>query len=151
MSNEANDKPRLLNPERVLSIPVKKSDPVFRDYRRAYYLIRLDSAAYKHVSSYDPTWITHLYQKTVFFQAEFIQRRSSILTEEYSLVQSCSLDHDAESVTGKLVRGICCMTSLFQSCPPDLDAESVTEKLFEKICKHEYVKQQRIPYLDLLF
>ncbi|MED6170711.1 hypothetical protein PIB30_033678 [Stylosanthes scabra] len=118
-----------------INLPFCSERSVLKAYRRAYYLIRLDSPAYKHVSKYDRTWIIHLYEKTVFFQAEFLYRQSSILTkpelpEASSLVQSCPLDHDAESVTGKLVRGICCMTSLFQSCPPpDPDGK------------------QRIPYL----
>ncbi|XP_057720688.1 uncharacterized protein LOC130935126 [Arachis stenosperma] len=81
-------------------------------YRRAYALIPTDSAARKHVRSFDQTWVTHLYQKKRFFEAEARQRQSSILPESelpgvYSSVKSCALDHDAECVTETLVRGIC--------------------------------------------
>ncbi|KAL4305117.1 hypothetical protein AHAS_Ahas16G0046200 [Arachis hypogaea] len=88
---------------------------VYELYRRAYELIPTDSAARNHVNSFDQTWVTHLYQKVTFFEAEARQRHSSILPkskrplpQEYSSrVKSCALDHDAESVTEILVRGIC--------------------------------------------
>ncbi|KAL4372585.1 uncharacterized protein [Arachis hypogaea] len=89
---------------------------VYKLYRRAYALIPTDSAARKHVRSFDPTWVTHLYQKKRFFQAEARQRQSSILPESerpgvYSKVESCALDHDAECIPEILVRGICCRPS----------------------------------------
>ncbi|XP_052119129.1 uncharacterized protein LOC107472272 [Arachis duranensis] len=89
---------------------------VYKLYRRAYALIPTDSAARKHVRSFDPTWVTHLYQKVTFFQAEARQRQSSILPESerpgvYSKVESCALDHDAECVPEILVRRICCGSS----------------------------------------
>ncbi|XLT22712.1 hypothetical protein HN873_054004 [Arachis hypogaea] len=85
---------------------------VYEHYHRAYELIPPDSAARKHVDSFDQTWVTHLYQKVTFFQEEARQRQSSILTESerpsvFSRVQSCALDHDAECVTEILVRGFC--------------------------------------------
>ncbi|XLR68196.1 vacuolar-sorting protein BRO1-like isoform X2 [Arachis hypogaea] len=43
---------------------------VYKLYDRAYGLIPPDSAARKHVYSFDQTWVTHLYQKVTFFQAE---------------------------------------------------------------------------------
>ncbi|XP_052111947.1 vacuolar-sorting protein BRO1 [Arachis duranensis] len=85
---------------------------VYKLYRRAYALIPTDSAARKHVRSFDPTWVTHLYQKKRFFQAEARQRQSSILPEsERKSVTSCALDHDAECVPEILVRRICCGSS----------------------------------------
>ncbi|XP_020982194.1 vacuolar-sorting protein BRO1-like [Arachis duranensis] len=54
---------------------------VYKLYDRAYGLIPPDSAARKHVYSFDQTWVTHLYQKVTFFQAEARQRQSSILPE----------------------------------------------------------------------
>ncbi|XLU18268.1 hypothetical protein S245_054334 [Arachis hypogaea] len=85
---------------------------VYKLYDRAYELIPNDSAARKHVDSFDQTWVTHLYQKVTFFQEEARQRQSSILPESerpavFSRVQSCALDHDAECVTEILVKGIC--------------------------------------------
>ncbi|XP_072064706.1 uncharacterized protein [Arachis hypogaea] len=85
---------------------------VCKHYLSAYDLILGDSAAIKHVCLFDETWITHLHQKKKFFQAEALQRKSSILPKPKrpktsSSVQSCPLDHDAESITEKLVRGIC--------------------------------------------
>ncbi|RYR24166.1 hypothetical protein HN873_038415 [Arachis hypogaea] len=85
---------------------------VSKHYQRAYDLILGDSAAHKHVCSFDETWITHLHQKKKFFRLEARQRRSSILPKSqrpktFSLLQSCPLDHDAVSVTQKLARGIC--------------------------------------------
>ncbi|XLR68333.1 uncharacterized protein [Arachis hypogaea] len=82
---------------------------VYKLYRRAYKLISTDSAARKHVYSFDQTWETHLYQKLTFFQAEARQRKSSILPESerpnlLSRVTSCA---DAECVAEILVRGIC--------------------------------------------
>ncbi|XP_020961049.1 uncharacterized protein LOC107646271 [Arachis ipaensis] len=82
-------------------------------------LIPNDSAARKHVYSFDQTWVTHLYQKVTFFQEEARQRQSSILPESerpavYSSVKSCALDHDAECVTEILVRGICRIPNLQQ-------------------------------------
>ncbi|KAL4392904.1 uncharacterized protein [Arachis hypogaea] len=82
-------------------------------YRRAYELIPTDSAARKHVDSFDQTWVTHLYQKATFFEAEASQRQSSILPKserprKFRSVTSCALDHDAECVPEILVRGICC-------------------------------------------
>ncbi|RYR24163.1 hypothetical protein Ahy_B02g057664 [Arachis hypogaea] len=84
---------------------------------RAYDLILSDSAATEHVFSFDRTWITHCYQKMKFFRVEACQRRSSILPKSQlpktsSLVQSCPLDHDAESVTEKLVSGSCSRADL---------------------------------------
>ncbi|XP_015948079.1 uncharacterized protein LOC107473066 [Arachis duranensis] len=88
------------------------SKSVSKHYRRAYDLIICDSAAFKHVCSFDHTWIPHLHQKQKFFREEARQRKSFILPNSKrpktsSLVQSCPLDHDAESITEKLVRGIC--------------------------------------------
>ncbi|QHN84285.1 hypothetical protein HN873_053965 [Arachis hypogaea] len=85
---------------------------VYELYHRAYELIPTDSAARKHVYSFDQTWVTHLYQKVTFFQEEARQRESSILPESeqpdvFSSVISCALDHDAECVTEILVKGIC--------------------------------------------
>ncbi|XLU18049.1 hypothetical protein S245_054115 [Arachis hypogaea] len=85
---------------------------VYELYRRAYELMRTDSAARKHVDSFDQTWVTHVYQKVKFFEAEARQRHSSILPESeqpdvFSRVKSCALDHDAECVTEILVRRIC--------------------------------------------
>ncbi|XP_057719427.1 uncharacterized protein LOC130933835 [Arachis stenosperma] len=85
---------------------------VYKRYRRAYELMRTDSAARKHVDSFDQTWVTHVYQKVKFFEAEARQRHSSILPESeqpdvFSRVKSCALDHDAECVTEILVRRIC--------------------------------------------
>ncbi|QHO44712.1 uncharacterized protein DS421_6g173060 [Arachis hypogaea] len=82
---------------------------VYKLYDRAYGLIPPDSAARKHVYSFDQTWVTHLYQK----------RQSSILPESerpavYSRVTSCALDHDVEYVTEILVRGICRKPNLQQ-------------------------------------
>ncbi|XP_015959263.2 vacuolar-sorting protein BRO1-like [Arachis duranensis] len=54
-------------------------------YRRAYALIPTDSAARKHVHSFDRTWVTHLYQKKIFFQAEARQRQSYILPKSERL------------------------------------------------------------------
>ncbi|MED6110253.1 hypothetical protein PIB30_041215 [Stylosanthes scabra] len=84
----------------------------FKLYRRAYEMIRTDSAARKHVCSLDQTWVTHLYQKATFFHAEARQRKSFILPkneqpQQFSSVQYCALDHDEECVTEILVRGIC--------------------------------------------
>ncbi|MED6211103.1 hypothetical protein PIB30_070351 [Stylosanthes scabra] len=56
---------------------------VHKLYHGAYELIRTDSAARKHVSCLDQTWVTHLYQKVTFFRAE------------------------AQCVTEILVKGIC--------------------------------------------
>ncbi|QHO52165.1 uncharacterized protein DS421_2g37210 [Arachis hypogaea] len=123
------------------------------NYQIAYDLILHDSAATEHVFSFDRTWMTHLHQKVKFFQVEAHRRRSSILPKSQlpktiSLFRSCPLDHDAVSVTEKLVRGICCWSSLFRSCPLDLDAELV-RKIWK--LKHKSIpKQERIPYLDLL-
>ncbi|MED6181942.1 hypothetical protein PIB30_024131 [Stylosanthes scabra] len=69
-------------------------------YRRAYDLILSDSAATEHVYSFDRTWVTHLYQKGKFFQVEATKLsipHESKQTEIFSLVQSCTLVHDAES------------------------------------------------------
>ncbi|QHO22525.1 hypothetical protein HN51_046382 [Arachis hypogaea] len=74
---------------------------VSEHYRRAYDLIQRDS-----VSSFDRTWIDHLYQKVKFFEEEALQRASSILPKS-QLPKTFSFDDDAESVTGKLVNGIC--------------------------------------------
>ncbi|QHO52120.1 uncharacterized protein [Arachis hypogaea] len=80
---------------------------VSEHYRRAYDLIQSDPAAIEHVSSFDRTWITHLYQKVKFCEEEALQMRSSILPKSQLPVQSCVLDHDAKFVTKKLVKGIC--------------------------------------------
>ncbi|XP_057722002.1 pH-response regulator protein palA/RIM20-like [Arachis stenosperma] len=89
---------------------------VYDLYHRAYELIPTDSAARKHVDSFDQTWVTHLYQKATFFEAEARQRQSSILPKserppEFKSVTSCALDHDAECVPEILVRRICCGSS----------------------------------------
>ncbi|MED6196091.1 hypothetical protein PIB30_044074 [Stylosanthes scabra] len=81
-------------------------------YHRAYDLILSDSAATEHVYSFDRTWVTHLYQKSKFFQEEAHQRKASILPESKrpktsSAVQSCPLVHDTESFTEIFVRGFC--------------------------------------------
>ncbi|XLT45802.1 hypothetical protein HN873_038406 [Arachis hypogaea] len=126
---------------------------VSENYQIAYDLILHDSAATEHVFSFDRTWMTHLHQKVKFFKVEAHRRRSSILPKSQlpktiSLFRSCPLDHDAVSVTEKLVRGICCWMSLVRSCPLDLDAELV-KKIWK--LKHKSIpKQERIPYLDLL-
>ncbi|MED6217930.1 hypothetical protein PIB30_022221 [Stylosanthes scabra] len=128
---------------------------VYKLYHRAYELMRTDLAVMEHVLSFDITWMSHLHMKAVFFQVETRQRPPFMLQPKgFSWFQPCPLDHDAESVTGKLVRGICRMISFGQLCPRDLDAESVTEEVVRKICTlsdHSIPKQQRIPYLDLLF
>ncbi|RYR24101.1 hypothetical protein Ahy_B02g057595 [Arachis hypogaea] len=89
-------------------------ESVSAHYERAYNLILGDSAAIDHVLAFDPTWITHLLKKGKFFREEARQRRSSILPKSltheppFSSRLSCAiLDHDAESVTEKLVRGTC--------------------------------------------
>ncbi|QHN90946.1 hypothetical protein HN51_049257 [Arachis hypogaea] len=132
-------------------------ESVSKLYRMAFDLILSDSAATKLVGSFDESWITHLSRKVKFFEGEARQRQSSILPNSkrpktLSLVQSCRLDHDAESVTEKLVRGICCMISLLQSCL-DHDVNPVLEKNTRKFCKSRDMsipKHHRIPYLDLL-
>ncbi|XP_015969638.2 vacuolar-sorting protein BRO1 [Arachis duranensis] len=85
---------------------------VYELHRRAYATIRNDSAARKHLRSFDRTWLTRFYQKVAFLYAEARQRESSILPQSerphvYSRVESCALDHDAECVTEILVREIC--------------------------------------------
>ncbi|XLU60729.1 hypothetical protein S245_019938, partial [Arachis hypogaea] len=85
---------------------------VYELHRRAYATIRNDSAARKHLRSFDRTWLTRLKQKVAFLYAEARQRESSILPQSErphvcSRVESCALDHDAECVTEILVRGIC--------------------------------------------
>ncbi|XP_052119269.1 uncharacterized protein LOC107493033 [Arachis duranensis] len=85
---------------------------VYELHRRAYATIRNDSAARKHLRSFDRTWLTRLKQKLAFLYAEARQRESSILPQSErphvcSRVESCALDHDAECVTEILVRGIC--------------------------------------------
>ncbi|XP_020970919.1 uncharacterized protein LOC107624089 [Arachis ipaensis] len=80
---------------------------VFANYFRINDLILGDSAATEHVFSFDRTWIAHLHQKVKFFTVEAHQRRSSILPKSELSVQSCPVGHDAESVTEKLVGGIC--------------------------------------------
>ncbi|KAL4393255.1 hypothetical protein HN51_046429 [Arachis hypogaea] len=85
---------------------------IFKHYQRACDLILGDSAAIKHVCSFDETWIPHLRHKKKYFQVQARQTRSSILPESqlpdtFSLLQSCPVGHDAESVTEKLVGGIC--------------------------------------------
>ncbi|KAL4393281.1 hypothetical protein S245_003854 [Arachis hypogaea] len=91
---------------------------VSKHYWRAYDLILSDSAATKHVCLFDETWIPHLHQKQKFFRKEARQRKSFILPEPKrpktsSSVQSCPLDHDAESITEILVRGICMHSDLW--------------------------------------
>ncbi|QHO22614.1 uncharacterized protein DS421_12g356770 [Arachis hypogaea] len=91
---------------------------VSKHYGRAYDLILSDPAATKHVCLFDETWIPHLHQKQKFFREEARQRKSFILPKAKrpktsSLVQSCHLDHDAESITEKLVRGICSNSDLW--------------------------------------
>ncbi|QHO52126.1 uncharacterized protein [Arachis hypogaea] len=79
-------------------------------YQRAYDLIVGDSVATEHIHKFDQTWITHLRQKKEFFQVEARQRLSSVQPKSRprkSFSSICALDHDAESVTEKLVRGIC--------------------------------------------
>ncbi|XLR60090.1 hypothetical protein S83_010762, partial [Arachis hypogaea] len=110
-------------------------------YGRAYALIPTDSAARKHVDSFDQTWVTHLYQKATFFEAEARQRQSSILPEserphEFSSVESCALDHDAECVPEILVRGICC-------------GSSTKAKLHSTVAKLPYQVPIRMP-IDLI-
>ncbi|XP_020970064.1 uncharacterized protein LOC107624367 [Arachis ipaensis] len=99
---------------------------VYKLYHIAAELIYTDTDASKHVLSFDRTWITHLYQKATFFQAEACQRKSSILPESerpagvWSLVQSCALDHDTECVTEILVRGLCSLSRKYQNQYVDL-------------------------------
>ncbi|MED6181943.1 hypothetical protein PIB30_024132 [Stylosanthes scabra] len=81
-------------------------------YHRVCDLMLSDSAATEHVYSFDRTWVTHLYQKAKFFQVEAVQLKSFLQSEferpkTSTFVQSCPVVHDAESVTEKLVRGIC--------------------------------------------
>ncbi|MED6217932.1 hypothetical protein PIB30_022223 [Stylosanthes scabra] len=76
-------------------------------YRRAYDLILRDSAATERVSSFDGTWITHLYQKMKFFQAEARHQRQSSIQHKSEQSKAFTSVHDAESVTENLFRGIC--------------------------------------------
>ncbi|XP_015947919.1 uncharacterized protein LOC127739568 [Arachis duranensis] len=95
-------------------------ESIFKHYQRAGDLIFGDSAAIKHVCSFDETWIPHLRQKKKYFQVQAHQTRSSILPESqipetFSLLQYYPLGHDAESVTEKLIGGICSHAVLWRA------------------------------------
>ncbi|MED6192519.1 hypothetical protein PIB30_010724 [Stylosanthes scabra] len=107
-----------------------------------------DSAAITHVGCFDQTLVIHLSQKARFFHAEALQRQSPE-SELPALVQSITLDDDAESVTEKLLRGICCLTSLLPSCRLDHDADSFKERILSYASKPGR-KRPKIPYIDLL-
>nr|XP_029145633.1 uncharacterized protein LOC112721033 [Arachis hypogaea] len=93
-------------------------------YRAACDLILCDSVATAVVVSFDETWITHLSLKVKFFEVEARRRRSSILPKSERL-------------------------PLFQFRPLDDNAESITEKLVTGICHQWIHNQHRIPYIDL--
>ncbi|MED6195463.1 hypothetical protein PIB30_038067 [Stylosanthes scabra] len=106
-------------------------------YHRVCDLMLSDSAAHEHVYSFDRTWVTHLYQKAKFFQVEAVQLKLFIQSEF------------EQPKTSKFERP---KTSTFiQSCPVVHDAESVTEKLVRGICRHsdQWIPKQQLIYLDL--
>ncbi|MED6159842.1 hypothetical protein PIB30_045897 [Stylosanthes scabra] len=120
--------------DRDTSSAFQQYDSVYKLYLRAHDLIRSDSAAIKHVDYFDQTMVTHLSHKARFFYGEALRRQSPEL-ELPGLVQSITLDDDTESVTEKLLRGICCLTSLLPSCRLDHDADSFREIIFSSASK----------------
>ncbi|KAL4336639.1 hypothetical protein AHAS_Ahas12G0030300 [Arachis hypogaea] len=83
------------------------SSSAFQKYRCAVSFKSVsDSVATEHIHKFDQTWITHLRQKKEFFQVEARQRLSSVQPKSRprkSFSSICALDHDAESVTEKLL------------------------------------------------